>query len=482
MYQSVKNDFDNVIRHSQSIEEPKTDKLFAEWATKKQRFIEAFGGLIYEYPEKVQFELSEQAKKEKFDYFLDYIYYHYYGNKEAGDFIKEQGMDAFFNNLTEKDYITSNGKEIKKGTKLLKALKHLIDNSNVLSAIQNKASQIIQENKIEGTLCLSVHPLDYLSSSETTYNWRSCHSLDGEYRAGNLSYMMDDCTFLCYLKGDKDEKLPNFPDDVPWNSKKWRVLLFLSSDGNMIFAGKQYPFETKGGLDFVLDKVLSRTMPSSASSYSRAWSKWNNCIYPEVEVYDDYILQLKVPYVPIDEKLFPLKEIVKDVRGSKHFNDLLSSSTYKPLYSVRVVTYSFGQPEILSRIGRTEFNIGGKTMCLFCGEQEVYGGAETMMCEHCELEYGSIENDLVGYCAVCDRRMFTDDAYYVEGEMICADCYEDETIICEGCGESYYRHGEHTRYDEETDTYYCSWCYNDLLDERERQKKEEYFEDNEEVA
>ena len=70
MYQSVKNDFDNVIRHSQGIEEPKTDELFAEWATKKQRFIEAFGGLIYEYPEKVQFELSEQAKKEKFDYFF----------------------------------------------------------------------------------------------------------------------------------------------------------------------------------------------------------------------------------------------------------------------------------------------------------------------------------------------------------------------------------------------------------------------------
>jgi formylmethanofuran dehydrogenase subunit E len=105
-----------------------------------------------------------------------------------------------------------------------------------------------------------------------------------------------------------------------------------------------------------------------------------------------------------------------------------------------------------------------------------------MMCEHCELEYGNIENDLIGYCAVCDSRMFNDDAYYVEGEMICADCYENETIICEGCGESYYRHGEHTRYDEETDSYYCSWCYNDLLDEREREKKEEYFDDNEEVA
>ena len=28
---------------------------------------------------------------------------------------------------------------------------------------------------------------DYLSLSENAFNWRSCHALDGEYRAGNLS-------------------------------------------------------------------------------------------------------------------------------------------------------------------------------------------------------------------------------------------------------------------------------------------------------
>lgn len=84
---------------------------------------------------------------------------------------------------------------------------------------------LIQEDKVTGILCLSIHPLDYLSLSENTYNWRSCHALDGEYRAGNLSYMMDNTTVVCYLKGEDEAELPHFPAEVKWNSKKWRMLL-----------------------------------------------------------------------------------------------------------------------------------------------------------------------------------------------------------------------------------------------------------------
>ena len=40
-----------------------------------------------------------------------------------------------------------------------------------LYTLQNKASQIIQEDCVEGTVCFSVHPLDYLSISENIYNF-----------------------------------------------------------------------------------------------------------------------------------------------------------------------------------------------------------------------------------------------------------------------------------------------------------------------
>lgn len=133
-----------------------------------------------------------------------------WGCYELADFIDKQS-DGFFSNITVEDFTTNSGKTIKKGTKLVKSFKYFIPESRRLEDIQNEASRIIQEDKIEGTFCLSVHPLDFLSSSETTYNWRSCHSLDGDYRAGNLSYIMDKSTIVCYLKGDKNEKLPRFP-------------------------------------------------------------------------------------------------------------------------------------------------------------------------------------------------------------------------------------------------------------------------------
>ena len=90
--------------------------------------------------------------------------------------------------------------------KLVRAFKFFETDKELLNEIQSVASMIIQEDKIEGTLCLSVHPLDFISSSENTHNWRSCHALDGEYRAGNLSYMLDKTTVMCYLNSIKEEK------------------------------------------------------------------------------------------------------------------------------------------------------------------------------------------------------------------------------------------------------------------------------------
>ena len=49
----------------------------------------------------------------------------------------------------------------------------------LLDTFQTKMSMILQENCVSGRLCISVHPLDFISSSENTYNWRSCHALDG---------------------------------------------------------------------------------------------------------------------------------------------------------------------------------------------------------------------------------------------------------------------------------------------------------------
>lgn len=245
MIQQIKKQFDEVISWSQNISQPQTDELFRNWENAKASFIEAFGGLIYEYPEKVKFHCDKAQKQTKIKDFVEEISC-IYNNYELAHFIEENN-DTFFENRVSKPYF-KNDIKIHAHSKLVKSFKFFEKDKKVLYTLQNKASQIIQEDCVEGTLCFSVHPLDYLSISENIYNWRSCHSLSGEYRAGNLSYMQDECTVICYLKGEDNVKLPMFPDSVPWNSKKWRVLFYVHNSKELIFAGRQYPFESKSGM------------------------------------------------------------------------------------------------------------------------------------------------------------------------------------------------------------------------------------------
>ena len=71
MYNDVQEQFNKVISYSQGVPEPETDKLFADWLEAKRDFIEAFGGqLIYEWPEKVSFELGSREKSLRLDDFI----------------------------------------------------------------------------------------------------------------------------------------------------------------------------------------------------------------------------------------------------------------------------------------------------------------------------------------------------------------------------------------------------------------------------
>jgi hypothetical protein len=57
---------------------------------------------------------------------------------------------------------------------------------------------------------------------------------------------------MVYLKGGDDQKLNGF-GNVLWNSKKWRMLLHPNDDDSIMFAGRQYPFSSKSGIDKVLE-------------------------------------------------------------------------------------------------------------------------------------------------------------------------------------------------------------------------------------
>lgn len=462
--QSIKEQFDKVIKYSQCVPNPKTDKLFETWEKSKEYFYKLFGNkYIYELPDEVVFDLSKKAKQQRINSFLESLRY-YYGQESLSDFVKDQ-EEGFFDNLTVKDY-TYNGKIITKGSKLVRAFKYFVGNEGLLTDLQNQASRIIQESKISGKLCLSIHPLDYLSISENNYNWRSCHSLDGEYRAGNISYLLDSTTVVCYLKGADEVKLPNFPADVRWNDKKWRVLLYFSNDKNMIFAGRQYPFDSEAGMDIVRYDLLEAIKFTSPAKKT-AWSQWNKIIYPKVKITDDVKVVLDKGFVPVGHNVKTLDNVVFNADGSRQFNDVLRSSCYKPHY---IAKYSSGDlcwenSFCLSTNNDTRFDIGAYTPCICCGEEAAMYDADTMMCYDCEAKYGNSDNDVFTYCDCCGCRVARDDLYFVGDDYLCPNCFDNETTRCDCCGERVYN--SDIKYIEELNKYVCVWC-EDTMNQKEK--------------
>ena len=456
-FEQIKSQVESVISYSQNIDNPYLDELMSTWLEAKRDFIEAMDGeLIYEHPEKVSFPLGDHEQATRINNFIELVE-NRWENFDLAAFIDAM-RTGFFNNLTPQDYVY-NGKKIKKGTKLVKAFKYFEANKCALTDIQNAASRVIQENKIEGTMCLSVHPLDYLSVSENTYNWRSCHALDGEYRSGNLSYMVDKSTVVCYLKSDKEEVLPNFPFE--WNSKKWRVLIYLSNDWHMMMAGRQYPFSTDIGLNFIKNQLLS----DSGISKNSNWSNWHGELFSTLAFQNgDGTFYLDAEYVPVGGKLLELSELVQDAPGSMQFNDLLKSSCYKPLYAYRMYDtrpWLWGAPETGETTYNTRFKIGGEVKCIRCGNHPIVI-SESMQCIECEERYGTLDTDDFGYCSCCGRHFYLEDAHYVNDEPVCEQCYHSETRQCERCGDVVY--SNEITFDKKLEQYICTCCHEELYD------------------
>jgi hypothetical protein len=378
--QEIKEQVKRVLEYSQGLTDINIDYHMDNWKINKSNFYSALGHkYIYEYPEEVTFHLCQEARNKRLGQFIDYLF-----DTDRTDlgFFLSRNNSTFFDNKTENDYLI-NGEKIVAGSKIIKAFKYFIKDPVELDDLQTQASKIIQEDKITGTFCISIHPLDYLSSSENNYKWRSCHALDGEYRCGNLSYMMDSCTLVCYIKGKDSVKLPRFPEDVPWNDKKWRMLLHVSEDHMMLFAGRQYPFAATSILDFI-NKLLN----NSVNNRFIKWSPWSDKRLCSFDLDSEVALNFR-PLYPAGTHFLPITEIVEDAENAQHFNDLLRSSCYIPYYSIRLDplcgnnthVYSFHDyiPHLL---------VGHENRCLLCG-CVLSSDDEYMVCEDCADKYNT---------------------------------------------------------------------------------------------
>ena len=435
MWEDIEQQVKQVIAYSQGLDISALNgvhRLIEQWQKNKKEFYTRLRHqLILKTDEEVTFELDPDSRRKQLMSFICRVEEHYH-NRRLALFLDENSCD-FFNNILQHDYELDAKAPIKKGTKIVKAFKYFVPDKDELHAIQDEASMLIQENKVTGRLCFSIHPLDFLFSSENTYNWRSCHALDGDYRAGNLDYMIDKSTIICYLEGAENVKLPNFPESVPWNSKKWRMLLHFSDDMQLVFAGRQYPFISQVPLEIIREKVLP-LLCGKREQYISQWhddilhdGNFNYTFTKKDENYNSWPwkngFKAFVPNgIPI-----PCRHLIRLNERHYHYNDLLYSTIYEnPYYAWTSDYYS-----------DSVLHIGGDLRCVCCGEDAPFG-SESMVCDDC---YDKYMNTDITYCECCERRIYDDEpiVYMHDGSILCSECAANEAESCAICLGLFYK-------------------------------------------
>lgn len=385
------------------------DELVADWKKHKAKFIEAFHGETRICArKKIKVTLSDKEKQDKFKEFLNGMKSNCAIDKTFEDFLS-RNETGFFNNTVVEPFPERN---ISKGTKLLKSFKKFIAEPEILRYVQDVASRFIQDDKIEGYLWLSVDPIDFLTISENNANWRSCHAIDGDYRMGNLSYMVDDTTIIAYIADEKEAPLTCLPEGMTWNSKKWRMLIHLNDF--VAYFNKHYPFYSSYLRDETLE-LLNFTMGREFSF-----------LYPDLTF--NYKGGL---YMMYGDRIFNLRDII-DTKDYCGYCDL-TEGTCPPMVAVEAWPVPSNYYDITNLTDAYDFvkehfgiKIGNPVKCLIKGCSCNVTRQDKFLCDSC-LGYYDLDEDVFLRCTECGRHIYQGETfyYYADGAYpVCAQCWK----------------------------------------------------------
>lgn len=142
---------------------------------------------------------------------------------------------------------SQNTYSVKKGMKVTRAIANLAKKLNIDHDLIDKfliaQSQVMNDAKLTGKLCISIHPLDFMTMSDNDCGWDSCMKwrLEGCYRLGTIEMMNSPCIVCAYLESESHRL--EIPDADDWNSKKWRELFIVNDD--LIMEIRSYPYYNK---------------------------------------------------------------------------------------------------------------------------------------------------------------------------------------------------------------------------------------------
>lgn len=289
------------------------------------------------------------------------------------------------------------GKVIKlvHGCKLMKTLGRFAKECGCFDEFEYlrlRQSQILNEANIRANLCLSIHPLDFMTASFNENDWRSCMCWeDGEFRRGVIEMMNSPMVVVAYLESASNSL--HLCDDLKWNSKRWREFFIVRPD--MLSGIKGYPYWNRNLEDETLNWLRQLFAP-----------------FFNVE-YCDNIKVWETRHTIIDLG----NDVKADVRmecGPAMYNDFYEGNDYHSIFVKGLKTDK-----------RLYINYSGESECVCCGEVDRSFNSEgDLCCDSCVETYYC---DKCG-CAITDEN----DMYELNGRHYCRYCYEQlpECSIC----------------------------------------------------
>lgn len=286
-----------------------------------------------------------------------------------------------------------------KGARTIKVLSKLAKEFGLETMFEQfrlEHSRILNDKEMHGTLCLSIHPLDYMTMSDNESDWSSCMSWMGvgDYRQGTVEMMNSPCVVVGYLKSEKDMTTSH---EQLWNNKKWRCLYIVDKD--CIASIRQYPYDSKDLNDYCLNWLRELAQANGVSSYCDEPVVWSNRDNGNVVIGD--------------------KVVKLSFTSDYMYNDF------------RFEHKCFIANEAIAEQKHVHINYSGEAECMECGEEIVQGEVPTnsLRCSNC----GAFR-----HCTHCGRILADDDdTYWLGDDPYCECCYDRYSVQCDGCGDTY---------------------------------------------
>jgi len=286
----------------------------------------------------------------------------------------------------------ANGKKVAmqdgmKMTRLWGQIAQALNMQNEWEHVRIAHSQVLNQKKLKGTLCLSIHPLDYATASDNENGWSSCMSWteQGCYRMGTVEMMNSPMVICAYLKSDKQHMEINGRE---WNSKKWRAWIIVTKD--VILCNRHYPYH---------QPLFAETACNWVRDLVNAAYGWT---YDEV--HRDFYQYMR-DTLGENEIEFHTNYMYNDLGGDDVIGMLRENKKHMP----GIICFS------------------GPAECMVCGEEIRRGEqeADCLECANCYAEYTCNECG----CVLSEDELYTDP----DGNYVCESCYNERCFTCSNC-------------------------------------------------